>query len=185
MGTFREGRYTGKGIRRHSQSIKEPGWRGFSRAGVFYFYTVARTSLARLPSWGQTQAMRALAGLLLTAALIFGVYQYYLKRLPVTDEGTAPTQAISLTGVRSDLLQIAQAERAYVATNGNCVSLEELISSNSLAIKRNERDGYSYAVSCAGPNFRVVAQHAPAPAGSPIRYPNLAIDQNMQVDEVP
>ena len=129
--------------------------------------------------------MRALAGLLVSAALLFGVYQLYLKRMPVSDEGTAPTQAISLTGVRSDLLQIAQAERAYVATNGNCVTLDELISSNSLAMSRTERDGYTYAVACSGANFNVMANHAPAPAGSPIRYPNLAIDQNMQVGEVP
>jgi len=129
--------------------------------------------------------MRALAGLLISVALLFGVYQYYLKRMPVSDEGTAPTQAISLAGVRSDLLQIAQAERAYIATNGNCVTLDELISSNSLAMSRAERDGYSYAVSCSGQSFSVVARHAPAPAGSPIRYPNFAIDQNMQLGEVP
>jgi hypothetical protein len=129
--------------------------------------------------------MRALAGLLVAVALLFGVYQLYLKRMPVSDEGTAPTQAISLTGVRGDLLQIAQAERAYVATNGNCASLEELVSSNTLAMTRSERDGYSYSVTCSGGNFSVTARHAAAAAGSPIRYPNLAIDQNMQIAETP
>src|SRR5271155_1614323 len=129
--------------------------------------------------------MRALAALLVSVALLFGIYQLYLKRMPVSEEGTAPTQAISLTGVRSDLLQIAQAERAYVATNGNCVTLDELISSNSLAMSRTERDGYTYAISCSGPSFSVAAHHAPAAAGSPIRYPNFAIDQNMQLGEVP
>jgi len=129
--------------------------------------------------------MRALAGLLVSVALLFGVYQLYLKRMPVSDAGTAPTQAISLTGVRSDLLQIAQAERMYIATNGNCVTLDELISSNSLTMKRTERDGYTYAVSCSAGNFTAAARHAPAPADSPIRYPNLAIDQDMQVGEVP
>jgi hypothetical protein len=129
--------------------------------------------------------MRALAGLLVFAAVALGVYQYSLKSMPASDVGTAPTQAISLTGVRSDLLQIAQAERAYIASNGNCVTLEELISSNTLAMNRSERDGYTYTVSCAVTNFSVVARHAPAPVGSPIRYPNFAIDQNMQVGEVP
>ncbi len=129
--------------------------------------------------------MRALAALLVSVALLFGVYQLYLKRMPVSDAGTAPTQAISLTGVRSDLLQIAQAERMYIATNGNCVTLDELIASGSLTMKRTERDGYTYAVSCTGSNFSVAARHAPAPADSPIRYPNFAIDQDMQVGEVP
>jgi hypothetical protein len=128
--------------------------------------------------------MRALAGLLVAAALLFGIYHFYLKKMPVTDEGTAPTQAISLTGVRADLLQIAQAERLYIATNGHCTSLTELISSNSLSMSRTERDGYVYSVACSGADFTVTARHVPAPTGSPIRYPNLAIDANMQVQEV-
>lgn len=113
-----------------------------------------------------------------------GAYYAYLKRLPVTDAGTTPTQAISLTGVRSDLLQIAQAERMYVGANGTCTALSELVSSNTLAMTRTERDGYVYSVECSGAEFSAVARHAPAPPGSPIRYPNLAVDQNMQVGEV-
>ncbi len=128
--------------------------------------------------------MRALALVLVAAAILFGVYHFYVKKMPVSDEGTAATQAISLTGVRGDLLQIAQAERAYIATNSSCASLDELISSHSLAMSRAERDGYTYSVACSGSEFNVSARHAPAPAGSPIRYPNLAIDSAMQVHEI-
>jgi len=128
--------------------------------------------------------MRALAGILVAAAILFGLYEYYLRKMPVTDEGTAPTQAISLTGVRTDLLQIAQAERGYSALNGRCATLDELVSSNSLTMTKSERDGYAYSVECSGVEFTVSARHAPAPSGSPIRYPGLAIDQNMQVREV-
>jgi hypothetical protein len=124
------------------------------------------------------------AGLLVGAALLFMVYHYYLQRMPATDRGTAPTQAISLTGVRSDLLQIAQAERGYMASNGHCASLDELVSSNNLSMTRTERDGYSYAVECSGSEFTASARHLPAPAGSPIRYPNLAIDSSMNVHEI-
>lgn len=128
--------------------------------------------------------MRGLAAILVAAALVFGIYHYYFKAMPSTDEGTAPTQAISLTGVRSDLLQIAQAERTYIAQNGHCASLDELISSNSLSVPRTGRDGYSYSVECSGGDFRATAEHLPAPAGSPIRYPNLAVDASMQVGEI-
>jgi Tfp pilus assembly protein PilE len=128
--------------------------------------------------------MKSLVGLMVGAALIFVVYHSYLKSMPVTDSGTAPTQAISLTGVRSDLLQIAQAERGYIASNGHCASLDELISSNSISMTRTERDGYSYTVECAGGEFTATARHASAPAESPIRYPNLAIDSGMDVHEV-
>jgi hypothetical protein len=122
--------------------------------------------------------------LLVFSALLLGAYVFYLKKLPTADSGTASTQAISLTGVRSDLLQIAQAERANIASNGSCASLPDLISSNMLSMTRTERDGYSYTVECSSTEFKAIARHAPAPPDSPIRYPNLVVDQNMQVHEV-
>jgi hypothetical protein len=128
--------------------------------------------------------MGKLAGVLAFAAVAFGIYYFTLKRMPTTDQGTAPTQAISLTGVRSDLLQIAQAERGEIALNSKCVSLKELVSSGAINMARRERDGYTYEVSCNGSDFQVVAEHAPAPEGSPIRYPKLAIDSAMQIQEV-
>ncbi len=128
--------------------------------------------------------MRALAIVLVLALMLFGIYQLYLKKMPVTDPGTAPTQAISLTGVRADLLQIAQAERGSIALNGHCSSLDDLISSGSLSMARTERDGYTYQIECSSAEFQVIAKHPPAPAGSSIRYPTLAIDSNMAVREV-
>jgi hypothetical protein len=128
--------------------------------------------------------MRVFAGLLAAVALAFGVYYFYLKKMPTTDEGTAATQAISLTGVRADLLQIAQAERGNIALNSKCSSLEELISSGAMTMSRKERDGYGYEVSCSGTDFQVTAEHPAAPAGSGIRYPKLAIDSTLQVREV-
>jgi hypothetical protein len=132
----------------------------------------------------QTLSMRAIVAILVAAALVVGIYHFYFKKMPTTDEGTAPTQAISLIGVRADLLQIAEVERGYIVQNGRCASLDELTSSNSLALARADRDGYSFSIECSGGDFNVTARHAPAPAGSPIRYPALAIDQSMQVREV-
>ena len=129
--------------------------------------------------------MKALAAILVATLVAFGIYEYSLKKMPTTDEGTASTQAISLTGVRGDLLQIAQGERANIALNGKCVDLGELISSGSMNMSRTERDGYTYEINCTGAaEFQVVARHAPAPQGSPIRYPTLAIDSLMQVREI-
>jgi hypothetical protein len=150
-----------------------------------YYYTPGNEGIESAGQGGHTRAMRGLAGLLVVAAVAFGVYYFYTKRIPTTDEGTAPTQAISLTGVRGDLLQIAQAERGYVALNSSCVSLEVLVSSNSLAMSKPGRDGYEYTISCgSGQDFTVTARHEAAPAGSGIRYPNLAVDQSMQIAEV-
>jgi hypothetical protein len=147
--------------------------------------TVGRVILEGGVVEGENRGMRALAGLMAALALAAGVYYFYVKRMPTTDEGTTPTQAISLTGVRSDLLQIAQAERGEIALNSKCVSLDELVSSGTLTMSKKERDGYTYNVSCSGTDFEVVAEHAgAAPAGSGIRYPKLAIDGSMQVREV-
>lgn len=129
--------------------------------------------------------MKALAAFLVAAAAVYAVFHYYFQKMPTTDEGTAPTQAISLTAVRMDLLQIAEAERSYIALNSRCAPLDELVSSSSLSVPRSGRDGYVYTIECSGAaEFRVTAMHSPAPAGSPIRYPQLAVDTNMQVSEI-
>jgi hypothetical protein len=130
-------------------------------------------------------SMRALAVLLVVAAFLFGIYHFYLTKMPTSDSGTAATQAISLTGVRADLLQIAEAERGNIALNGRCSPLEDLISSGSLGMEHSGRDGYSYEIDCSGAaEFEVLAKHAAAPAGSGIRYPQLAINSNMEIREV-
>jgi hypothetical protein len=151
---------------------------------VVSYYNSPRASLeVRLPP-RHNSYMKSLVGILVAAGVSLLVYHFYLKSMPSTDSGTAPTQAISLTGVRRDLLEIAQAERGYLATNGHCASLDELTTSNSISMTRSERDGYSYAIECSGGEFTVTGRHLPAPAGSPIRYPNLAIDSAMQVREI-
>jgi hypothetical protein len=140
--------------------------------------------LATCISARKTILMRALAMILVAAAILFGVYQYYLKKMPTTDPGTASTQAISLTGVRSDLLQIAQSERQTIALNNKCLSLDELASADTVTMKRQGRDGYAYRIECSGADFQVIAEHPPAPPDSPIRYPTLAVDSLMQVHEI-
>src|ERR1700756_3845292 len=152
--------------------------------GCYQLYSEGAKLLVRRRARGKNGGMRAFALVLVAALILFGVYQFYLKKMPTTDAGTASTQAISLTGVRMDLLQIAQAERGNMALNSNCASLDEMISSGSLNMSRSGRNGNTYEISCrGGANFQVVARHAPAPEGSPIRYPTLAIDSSMQVGE--
>jgi hypothetical protein len=129
--------------------------------------------------------MRGFIGLLMALLVAGGIWFYYAKQMPSSDPGTAPTQSINLTGVRMDLLHIAEAERAYVASSGRCGRLDELSSSGTMNLARTEREGYSYQVQCGeGSEFSVIARHDAAAPGSPIRYPILAIDQNMRIDEV-
>jgi hypothetical protein len=138
------------------------------------------------PPWDRAKIaiMRSFAGLLIVAAIAGGYYYFAFNKMPGTDTGTTATQAISLVGVRGDLMQIAQAERNYVVTNGKCVPLSELISSNTLTLDLSGRDGYVYSVECSNLEYNAVARHNPAPPGSSTRYPNLAVDQNIQVHEI-
>ncbi len=165
--------------------LKQGGDPGRGKTDVVSSTHTRKGNVAAEGAGSQNASMRALASILVAAALAVGMYMYYVKSLPTTDPGTAPTQAISLTGVRSDLLQIARAERSYIALDGHCGSMEEMISSSALTMTKPERDGYVYTVDCSGATFNgATARHAPAPEGSPIRYPTLAIDGNMDVHEV-
>jgi len=124
------------------------------------------------------------AGLLVALAISGGIYYFYFKKMPKSDSGTSATQSISLTGVRMDLLQIARAERNYIASNGKCGSFDDLTSSGTMNLTHTERDGYTYEVRCGdGSHFGVTANHAAAPADAGVRYPTLAIDENLQVGE--
>lgn len=128
--------------------------------------------------------MKIFVSLLVGVGFLWGVYLLFVKKMPTAAEGTASTQAISISGVRTDLLQIANAERISIGVEGHCISMEELLASGSMSMSRPERDGYTYSVECSGNDFTATAQHAAAPAGSLIRYPNLMVDQSMQVREV-
>ena len=83
-----------------------------------------------------------------------------------------------------DLLQIAKAERTSISVDGHCMSMDELLASGAMSMSRPERDGYTYSVECSGNDFTATAHHLAAPEGSTIRYPNMAVDQSMQVREV-
>jgi len=91
-----------------------------------------------------------------------------------------PKAAINITGVRNDLLSIAQAERRYYVLEGKYASLDELISSNSLSVAR-QRVPYSYEVDVTGSSFRVVAARSGDDAsGAPAE---LSVDENMQFSQ--
>ena len=88
-----------------------------------------------------------------------------------------PKAAINITGVRSDLMVIAQAERGYFALEGKYASLDQLISSHSLSVAR-QRPPYSYEIETGGSGFRVIATRSGDDAsGAPAQ---LSVDENMR-----
>jgi hypothetical protein len=131
--------------------------------------------------------MRALVSLLIAAAVAMAIYMYTLKQA-APGPGMVATQAISLTGVKNDLIAIAQAERMYYVQNGSYADLATLSSSGTMNITRTSRDGYTYSVESSGNGFTVTARHTAAPvdlpAGvTPPHFPTLSIDQTMEVHQ--
>jgi hypothetical protein len=127
--------------------------------------------------------MRSIAGIvaLLVGALVgLFVYRSSITHSQVTGAAT-PEQTINIIGVKNDLLSIAEAERAYQAEHSSIASLDELVSSGELSMKKPGRDGYTYQIEPSGEGFRVIAR---CPAVVP-GCTNYAIDQTMEVRAEP
>jgi hypothetical protein len=122
---------------------------------------------------------RVLGFLSLLAAVAIGMYLYAhdAQSSSAAAGVNNPKAAIDITGVRTDLLTIAQAERGYFALQGKYASLDELIASRSMSVAR-QRQPYTYDVETSGSGFRVVATRSGDDAsGLPSQ---LSVDENMQ-----
>ena len=131
--------------------------------------------------------MKGLIGLLITAGVGLGIYMYSLKQAAPASNMVV-TQNISVTGVKNDLVAIAQAERMYYVQNGSYADLPTLTSSGTMNLARTSRDGYTYSVDPAGNSFTATATYtappAPNPAGvTPPHFPTFTIDQTMEVHQ--
>jgi hypothetical protein len=125
--------------------------------------------------------------LLLTAAIGVGAYLYFLKQAAPAP-GMVATQAISLTGVKNDLVAIAQAERMYYVQNGSYADLATLASSGTMNITRTSRDGYTYSVDPSDSGFTVTAVYTAPPLDMPKgtvppHFPTISIDQTMEIHQ--
>jgi hypothetical protein len=122
---------------------------------------------------------RAFGFLSIVITLGVGMYLYskQVQSTPSVDGANNPKATINITGVRSDLLGIANAERQYFATEGKYASLDELVSTKYIAIAR-QRPPYTYEVQTSSSSFRVIAtRSADDTSGTPAQ---LSVDENME-----
>ena len=122
------------------------------------------------------RAVLGVAAVLVAAVIMLFIYKNSLTQSQAAGAGT-PTQTIDVVGVKNDLLAIAQAERAYQVENGSVGSLDELVSSGAMSMKKSGRDGYTYGVESSGDAFRVTA-HCPSGLAGCTNY---VVDQTMEV----
>jgi hypothetical protein len=120
---------------------------------------------------------RVFGFLSLVIVMAAGMYIYSLQIKNVSAPGTGGTPAgtANIIGVRNDLISIANAERAYFASQQKYASLDELVSGNYITIER-QRPPYTYDAESTSSGFRVTATRDSA--GAPAQ---IWIDESMQI----
>jgi hypothetical protein len=114
-------------------------------------------------------------GTVITMAIGMYIYSLQVKTLnPGTGSGNSE-EVTTITGVKNDLIGIANAERGYQASQGHYASMGELIAGNYLSIK-GERPPYVYDIETTSGSFRATATRTTK--GAPAQ---LWITQSMEV----
>jgi len=129
------------------------------------------------------RSVLGLLGLVIALAITLFLYRSYFTGAAgdaITMGSNNPRAVADVTGVRNDLLSMAQAERAYMALNGRYTSLEDLHSSGDLTVDpTRERLGYSYSAQIEDRKFVITATYSGPATG----MPTLSIDESMQVTQ--
>ena len=125
--------------------------------------------------------MSMLGLVVVLAAGLFIYKSYFTAGSSATTLGSNNPRAVAdVTGVKNDLIAMAQAERTYMALNGRYASLEELQSSGNLAIDPSRgRLGYSYSANVSDRHFTISASYSGPATG----MPSLSIDESMQITQ--
>jgi hypothetical protein len=114
-------------------------------------------------------------GTIVTMAIGMYIYSLQVKTL-MPGAGTGSGEEVAtITGVKNDLIGIANAERGFMASQGKYASMGELIAGNYITIK-SERPPYVYDVETSSDGFRATATRTTK--GAPAQ---LWITEGMQV----
>ena len=119
--------------------------------------------------------MFGLLATLIALATAAYIYSKNAQRFTAPSPGGSLVSAPVMTGVKKDLMVIANAERSYMVQQGKYGSLEDLISGQYTTINK-ERPPYTYSVEITDSGFQATATRSSP--GSPAQ---LWIDQSMQI----
>src|SRR2546423_15544038 len=120
-------------------------------------------------------------GLIIVVAIGAVIYmrQVHSASPAAAEGGGNPRSTIDIAGVKNDLLGIAQAERAHMASQGKYVSIDELVAAGELDMARTHRGNWMYAATTSDSGFKVTATYGgDASGGTPTR---VVGDEKMQV----
>jgi hypothetical protein len=123
------------------------------------------------------RAFGSFASILVTLVLALWIYKSYFGDAQQALGPKGPLQTIDVIGVKNDLLGIAQAERVYWAQHNSYGSLDDLVSSGAMALKKTGREGYTYDEESSSDGFRVTARCTTPGQGCT----NFFVDQSMEI----
>jgi len=126
--------------------------------------------------------MKATAGFLGIVLALGAAFYLYNAQLTRAAGGAAasPQEQIDVTGIRMALLEIAQAERTYVAAHGAYGTFEQLRAEGAPALGTDRR-GYTFQLELDGSQaFKATATPTDANKAG---WPTLTIDASMQIGE--
>lgn len=114
----------------------------------------------------------------LTLILVVGIggYIYMQQVQTVTPVGSIPSTMLDITGVRNDLMAMANAERRYFAVNTRYASLDELAENGDIQIPT--RSNYSYSAETSETEFTITATYSGPDPKAPQR---ISINQSMML----
>ena len=105
-----------------------------------------------------------------------GGYIYIGQTQTLTPKGSSPSATIEITGVRNDLISIADAERRYFATAGKYATLDELRANSEITIAN--RANYTYSAEIADTTFKIIATYCGEDPHAPKR---ITMDETMDM----
>ncbi|HKW19083.1 MAG TPA: hypothetical protein VJO35_16375 [Terriglobales bacterium] len=114
-------------------------------------------------------------GLLIVAAIIFYLTTKQAQTVSGVGGGGTVQSAEVMTGVRGDLIGIANAERQYNVSEGKYGSIDDLVSAHYISV--SSRPPYSYNVQTTSSGFRVMATRS-GTVGGPSQ---IWVDENMEI----
>src|SRR2546425_1659839 len=120
-------RWKDDNCRQHALTLRTPS-PGRSLPSGYLSAVLFRDAIAL--SEGHMGRLFGLLGVVIALAIGLYVYSRQVQSSSAAAGANNPKAAINITGVRSDLISIATAERRYFASEGKYASLDELISTN-------------------------------------------------------
>jgi len=122
--------------------------------------------------------MKSIMGILGIFIVLAIGYQLYVSSLD-PESGSSPKQQIDLTGIKADMLSLAQAERLYFASNGAYATLNQLQQSGNIHFQGFNRRGYSFNIEIDGiQHFRITAKPIDSARAD---WPAFSIDETLQI----